>query len=153
MFVGVKPSVALPRHIYALRLTSTSRVVSCASFMKEGSFGLPMGWSKRVDFWKRWLLMDAQNASPRLLPPTALAETGSSRWSMTSLEGDKVDALISRIEELNTFGLMGPLVAMEYLHLKIAPLQKHNKDPWDFAAPDHLTLGDGNTNDTVVVSP
>jgi hypothetical protein len=69
---------------------------------------------------------------------------------MTSLEGDKVDALISRIEELNTFGLMGPLVAMEYLHLKIAPLQKHNKDPWDFAAPDHLTLGDGNTNDTVV---
>jgi hypothetical protein len=41
---------------------------------------------------------------------------------MTSLEGDKVDALISRIEELNTFGLMGPLVAMEYLHLRIAPL-------------------------------
>uniref|UniRef100_A0ACD5VIB1 Uncharacterized protein n=1 Tax=Avena sativa TaxID=4498 RepID=A0ACD5VIB1_AVESA len=150
MFVGVKPSAVLLWHMYALRLTSTSRVAGCASFVKEGSFGLPMGWSKRVeDFWKRWLLIDAQDDNPHLLPPT-IAKKASGRWSTASLEGDKVDALISRIEELNTSGLTGPLVSMEYLRLRIAPLQKHNKDLWDFVASDHLTLGDGITDDPEV---
>jgi hypothetical protein len=43
-FQGVKPSVAMSRHFYSMRISTSSHRTGCVSFRNKAQF-IPMDWS------------------------------------------------------------------------------------------------------------
>ena len=89
-YLGVKPSVALFRHYYSLRVTAEERCSGCASFrLFDGVAGdiIPMVIPKKVeDFGTRWLLVDARFNCPRFAPPEAPTTKGPN-WGRAEMSG------------------------------------------------------------------
>ena len=76
-FLGIKPSVALFRHFYSLRITAGNQCSGCVSFRAEKTGKkeddwkfIPMNWSKKVeDFRMRWVYMDTRAAQRAVRDP------------------------------------------------------------------------------------
>ena len=95
-YLGVRPSVALFRHFYAIRITARGESSGCVSFRISDNMSgcyIPIAWAgdkpvtsvtKKVDdFRKRWLFVDACKESPRFAVPDAPpAKRGS--WARAS---------------------------------------------------------------------
>ena len=67
--VGVKPSVALLRHYFSLRVSRGSPS-ACASFVAYGGTIAISKLGKRIEgFRSKWVLVDAGRVHPRLILP------------------------------------------------------------------------------------
>ena len=78
--VGVKPSVALLRHYFYLRISRGS-ASACASFVAYGGSIAISNPGKRIEgFRSKWVLVDAGRIHPRLILPTG-HPASSDDWS------------------------------------------------------------------------
>ena len=77
-FVGVRPSVALFRHFFSLRLHDGAQWSACVSFVAAQSGNMLLKAGKKVEnFRHRWVLMDLKDTNPRLDLPKGLLEKTS----------------------------------------------------------------------------
>ena len=106
-FLGVEPSVELFRHFYSLRVTAGEQRSGCVSFrIGDGmaSCIIPLVVTKKVeDFRKRWIFMDAREASPHLQIPTGPAVKGSG-WEQVKPSGEVLAPLVERMRFLREGG-------------------------------------------------
>jgi hypothetical protein len=116
--------VELFRLFYSLRIPAGDQRSGCVSFL----FGMgmietiiPIKVSKKVeDFKKRWLYMDTRLASPLFLPPVAVAVKNSG-WEQFKDIDEELALLMKRMRLLHAKGLMGQMVAKEFMWRRVAP--------------------------------
>ena len=73
--MGVKPSIALLRHFFYLRIHDQAHRSRCVSFIAVHSGNTLMRVRKKVeDFRRKWIYMDARGLHARLELPTEMPE-------------------------------------------------------------------------------
>jgi hypothetical protein len=115
--------------------TTRVRCSRCASFvnLSRKTF-IPMGWTDKVeDFRQCWVYLDAWHVCRRYEVPQAPARS-SSLWGMELLEGTGFKPLEKHLKKLREEGLIGVMIAKEFLHMCIAPLQEHQRRIWEFTS-------------------
>jgi hypothetical protein len=68
-FVGLRPSVALFRHFYNVRINDDGLRARCMTFHLDRRW-IDMDWEKKVDdFCQRWIFMDLGEENPHFVVP------------------------------------------------------------------------------------
>ncbi|KAE8802895.1 hypothetical protein D1007_21329 [Hordeum vulgare] len=126
-FMGVRPSVALFRHFFIMRLHDDAHLLACVSFVVAESGNLLLKAGKKVEnFRHRWVLMGLRGCRRRLLH-------GARRSSPTL---GAVPILERFSCEISARRLTGGMVVKEFLVQHLAPLQAHSRPLWDYRAGD-----------------
>ena len=73
--------------------------------------------------------MDVRERSPHYDVPAALPARGRN-WESVPFSSVGMEALEERISDLEAMGLMGEMVAAEFLRQRVAPLQHHSARMW-----------------------
>ena len=82
---------------------------------------------KKVETYQnRWVLMDAQEASP-LLATTMSPPMQHTRWSSEELTDPRARPVLARIAGHGRANLSGPMIIKEFLAQHIAPLQERSR--------------------------
>jgi hypothetical protein len=137
-FVGVVPSVALFRHFFSLRFSTTKQCAACVSFVdvkkkKKPKIHLKAG--KKVEtYWNRWVLMDVKEAIPLLEVPTA-PPTQLAGWSSEELTDPRARTVLAWIAAHGRANLSGPMIIRDFLVQRIAPLQERSRPLWEYSGP------------------
>jgi hypothetical protein len=127
-WIGIKPSVAYFRHLFTLRPSglneSSGYVCFIATAGTEGDF-IDLKWVKKVeDFRSRWLFVDVLEES-KLFLVTGEPPAKRTTWASEALPEEALKALPPRICDLHREGVTGPMVGVEFITRRIAPLQDH----------------------------
>ena len=129
--VGVKPSVALLRHFFSLRV-SGAQVSACASFIAYSSSNAISKPGKRIEGYRsKWVMMDVGRLHPRLVLPTGQLKSVDT-WSRAELVGPRSKAVLRRMNtdlrpsNLGAAKLTGATLLREFLEHRVAPLQGHS---------------------------
>ena len=134
-FLGVLPFVAFFRHFYSLRMTAHNEIAGCGSFRlheREAAQLITMSATKKVENFRRsWVLVDTRDDRELLRLPVDLLQPDKEKWGSARLpEGALTTPLMDRLASLRESGLMGQMVAAEFLWQSIAPLQSHTRPLW-----------------------
>lgn len=135
-FVGVMPSLELFRHFFAMRLIPRNRVSSCVCFRlaskaKAASF-ISLGLYTHVKEWRRkWVLTDTLRASLLLREPDTQAEKRAG-WATHSTKKAAFAPVLQRIKHLVGLRLTGPMLALNFIRLRLAPLQARQQPAWSY---------------------
>jgi hypothetical protein len=142
-WIGIKPSVSYFCHLFSLRPSGLNQSSGCISFITttgtKGDF-IDLKWMKKVeDFRSRWLFIDILKESEFFLitrvPPVKLTT-----WASEALPEEALKTLRPRICDLWKSGVMGTMVGVEFVTMRIAPLQDHHRSIWAHRAGDDLRL-------------
>ncbi|KAE8803450.1 hypothetical protein D1007_20678 [Hordeum vulgare] len=130
--VGVRPSVALFRHFYSMRLHGAAHLSPCVCFvMAHGGNLLQKAGKKAENFWHRWVLMSLKEANPRQEVPKRLPEK-TSAWSSVKLSDPQVAPVLERFSrDIIAKRLTHGMIVKEFL----APLQAHSRPLWSEDLP------------------
>jgi hypothetical protein len=148
-WIGIKPSVAYFRHLFSLRSSGLNQSSGCISFIATaravGDF-IDLKWMKKVeDFRSRWFFIDILEESELFLvtgvPPVKLTT-----WASEALPEEALKMLRPRIRDLRKAGVTGPMVGVEFVTRRIAPLQDHRWEIWRHRAGDDLRLHSSELN-------
>ncbi|KAE8766884.1 hypothetical protein D1007_61825 [Hordeum vulgare] len=136
-FVGVRPSVALFRHFFKLRLNDGDHLSACISFIAAQSSNLLLKAGKMVEnFMHRWVLMSLKDANPRLEVPKGPPEK-TSTWSSAKLSDPRAVPNLERFSRgISAKRLTGGMRVKEFLAQRVAPLQAHSRPLWDYQLGD-----------------
>lgn len=129
--VGVKPSMALLRHFFSLRV-SGAQVSVCTSFIAYSSSNAISKPGKRIKGYRsKWVMMDVGRLHPRLVLPTGQPKSVDA-WSRAELVDPRAKAVLKRMNadlrpsNLGATKLTGATLLREFLEHRVAPLQEHS---------------------------
>ena len=92
-YVGVIPSVALPRHFFFLRIND-GHTSGCANFVAAGKANTISKAGKKAEgFRSKWVMMDAKCAHPRLTLPMEMPQSNEG-WLCAKLKDDRVKPVL-----------------------------------------------------------
>ncbi|KAI4995828.1 hypothetical protein ZWY2020_037916 [Hordeum vulgare] len=131
-FMGVRPSVALFRHFFNMRLHDGAHLLACISFVaaQNGNFLLKAG-KKVENFRHRWVLMSLRDANPRLEEPKRLPEK-TSAWSSAKLSDRRAVPILECFSHyISASTLTREMIVKEFLVQHVVPLQAHSRPVWD----------------------
>ncbi|KAE8810166.1 hypothetical protein D1007_13234 [Hordeum vulgare] len=136
-FGGVRPSVALFRHFFSLRLHDGAHLSAGVSFVAAQSGNLLLKAGKKVENFKhRWVLMSLKDANPRPEEPKGLPEK-TFTWSLVKFSDPRVVPILERFSrDISTTKMAGGMIVKEFLAQRLAPLQAHSRPLWDYRAGD-----------------
>ncbi|KAE8768935.1 hypothetical protein D1007_59535 [Hordeum vulgare] len=136
-FVGVRPSVALIRHFFSMRLHEGAHLSTCVSFVVAQSSNLLLKARKKVEnFRHRWVLMILKDANPRLEVPKMLPQK-TSAWISAKLSDPRaVPVLEGFSRDISAKRLTCGMIVKEFLAQRVAPLQAHSTPLWDYQLGD-----------------
>ncbi|KAE8818246.1 hypothetical protein D1007_04124 [Hordeum vulgare] len=136
-FIGKRPSLALFRHFFSLRLDDGAHLSACVSFVASqgGNFLLKVG-KKVENFTHRWVLMSLKDANPRMEVPRGLPEK-TSAWISAKLSDPWVEPILEHFSrDISAKRLTGGMIVKEFLAERLAPLQAHSRPLWDYQFGD-----------------
>ncbi|KAE8815943.1 hypothetical protein D1007_06479 [Hordeum vulgare] len=95
-FVVVRPSIALFRHFFSLRVHGDAHLSGCVSFVAAQGCNLLLKVGKKVENFTHYsVLMSLKDANPRLEVPKGLPEK-TSAWSSAKLSDPRVVPIMER---------------------------------------------------------
>ena len=125
--VGVKPSVALLRHYFSLRV-SGGHVSACASFIAYSNSNAISKPGKRIEgFRSKWVMVDVGRIHPRMVLPTGQPKAVDA-WARVELVDPRARAVLKRMNSdvrpsnLGATKLTGATLLREFLEHRVAPL-------------------------------
>lgn len=133
--VGVRPSLELFRHFFAMRQNSGNQTSDCVTFRlaekkAEANFIPPNLYSHVKEWRKHWMLVKTLRGSAWLQQPTAQAEKHDGWASYPA--GDTFEPVLQRIKYFTEKGLDGRMVVLSFAQLRVAPLQARQQPFWLF---------------------
>ncbi|KAE8798873.1 hypothetical protein D1007_25841 [Hordeum vulgare] len=137
-FVGVTPSVALPRHFFSLELVSVEQCSGCVS-LKMTNTAVPGALDaelllKAKGFRRQWVQVETTEDGALLQPPLTPA-TPNLGWRREDLNDPRLTPILIRIEILKWVGVTMAMVVRGFIRRRIAPLQRHSRPMWAYAGP------------------
>ena len=139
--VGVRPSVALLRHYFYLRV-SRGPITACASFVAYASSNAISKPGKRIEgFRSKWVMVDAGRIHPRLILPTGQPKSVNA-WSRAELVDPRTKPVLERMDtdlspaNMATAKLTGASLLREFLDHRVAPLREHSLPLWRLGGAD-----------------
>jgi hypothetical protein len=142
-WTDIMPSMAYFRHLFTLRPSGLNQSSGCISFIAttgtEDDF-IDLKWVKKVEaFRSRWLFVDVLEEYELFLvtgEPPAKCTT----WASEALPEEVLKALRPQIWDLRQEGVTGPMVGVEFVTRRIAPLQDHRRPIWAHQGGDDIWL-------------
>lgn len=124
--VGVRPSLELFRHFFAMRQNSGNQTSDCVTFRlaekkAEANFIPPNLYSHVKEWHPRWVLVKTPRGSAWLWEPAAPAEKHDGWTSCPA--GNASESVLQLIKYFTEKGLDGRMVALSFSRLRVAPLQ------------------------------
>nr|ABA96228.1 retrotransposon protein, putative, unclassified [Oryza sativa Japonica Group] len=152
MFIGVRPSLRLFRWFFTVQPVSPPSVVGGCYFQPRGPVlnrYIPCVLRKKWDDWKSdWFYTPLADEARLRLPSQPPAQASS--WRATVDLGDGYDAVLDRLAGLRSQGLTGAMVFGDYLHRRIAPLQRRARGAWEYTgSEDYMRTHQGRKWDWV----
>jgi hypothetical protein len=140
-WIGMKPSMAYFCHLFALRSSGQNQSSGCVSFIAttetEEDF-IDMKWVKKVeDFRSHWIFVDILKDSRHfsILEEPPAKQTS---WASEALPEVVLNALHPRIQDLRREGITRPMVGVEFVTKRIAPLQNNRRPIWSYMDGDRM---------------
>ncbi|KAE8780199.1 hypothetical protein D1007_46688 [Hordeum vulgare] len=114
--VGVRPSVALFRYFFSIRLQDGAHLSACVSFVEaQGGNFLTKAGKKLENLRHRWVLMSLKDTNPWLEVPKGLSEK-SSAWSSTKLSDPRTMPIPERFSrDISAKRLTGGMIVKKFL--------------------------------------
>ncbi|KAE8775007.1 hypothetical protein D1007_52529 [Hordeum vulgare] len=136
-FVGARPSVALFRHFFSLRLHDGTYLSAYVSLVAAQGRKLLLKAGKKVEnFRHRWVLMSIKGANPRLEVQMGLPEK-TSAWSSMKLSDPRVVPILESFShDISAKRMTGGMIAKEFLVQHLAHLHAHSRALWDYQIVD-----------------
>jgi hypothetical protein len=142
-WIIIKLLVAYFRHLFALCSSGMNQRSGCVSFIAtaetEGDF-IDLKWKKKVeDFQSRWFFIDVLEDSKFFLV-TGEPPAKRTTWASESPPEVVLKALRPRIRDLRHEGITRPMVGVEFVTKRIAPLRNHYHPVWVHWNDDDIRL-------------
>ncbi|KAE8793588.1 hypothetical protein D1007_31747 [Hordeum vulgare] len=136
-FIGVRPSVALFRHFFSMRLHDGTHLSACVSFLPAQGMNLLLKAGKKVENLRhRLVFMSLKDANPQLEVLKGLPGK-TSAWSSAKLSDPRVVPILERFShDISNKRLTGGMIVKEFLAQHLAPIQAHSKPLWDYPLGD-----------------
>ncbi|KAE8781228.1 hypothetical protein D1007_45549 [Hordeum vulgare] len=136
-FIGMRPSVALFRHFFSLRVHDDAHLSACVSFVasQRGNFLLKAG-KKLENCMHRWVLISLKDADPRLEMPKGLPEKTSACKSEKRSDPRAVPILECFSRDISAKRLTSGMILKEFLAQCITPLQAYSRPLWHYQSGD-----------------
>nr|CAD39397.2 OSJNBb0089K24.7 [Oryza sativa Japonica Group] len=138
MFIGVRPSLRLFRWFFTVQSVSPPSVVGGCYFQPRGPVlnrYIPCVLRKKWDDWKSdWFYTPLADEARLRLPSQPPSQASS--WRAPVDLGNGYDAVLDRLAGLRSQGLTGAMVYGDYLHRRIAPLQRRARGAWEYSGSE-----------------